>query len=80
MTRNEMTKILQQVYNLEVKMDEAIEKRDKAMSAGDDKKAEIAEGYHTHLSFQWIGMDSVIKALGYKLVDDDGFWKLERRA
>ena len=76
MTRSEMIKILQKVYDLDVKMDEAIDKRDRAIDRNDAKTAAICESYHTNLSFEFSGMQAIIKALGYKLEDDGFCWRL----
>ena len=79
MTNSEKKNILKFVYDIDIKMDEAIEKRDAAMSRNDEHCAAVCEQYHTNLSFQLNGIQNALHALGYKLVDDNGFWKIERR-
>ena len=79
MLRSEMNKILMHLYKLDVDTDEAVKNREKASALGDKEREAICQHRIDCLSFQYRGMENVLKSLGYKFVDDDGFWKIERR-
>ena len=79
MERSVKNQIMLQLYKLETEMDRAINSREDAIEHGDNKRAEACQRIIDCLSFQYQGMTNAIKAFGYKLIDDDGCWKIERR-
>ena len=76
MTNREMHKILQSVYELDNQTEEWLDCWEKAKTEGNQEKMTICEKQHLCLTFKMTGMMETISALGYKLTDDDGFWKI----
>ena len=79
MDRSVKNQIMLQLYKLDTEMDRAVSNREDAIEQGNDKRAETCQKVIDCLSYKYEGMSTIIKAFGYKLIDDDGCWKIERR-
>lgn len=77
-SRIEINRIMAALYQQDRKMDDAMIRREKALAEGNQKAADACDKMIDLLSYEYRGMEIVIKALGFKFVDDNGFWKIER--
>ena len=73
---SDMKKILSKVYEIDCKMDHAIDCRNDAMEDGNNDRATICEREHDRLCAILHGMTITLEAIGYKLTDTDGYWKI----
>ena len=73
---SDMKKILSKVYETDCKMDKALDELHDAMVNGDENRAMICQKERDRLCAILHGITLTLEALGYKLTDTDGYWKI----